>query len=115
MANLTGFKRDNKGAYIEKHPDANIQYGVDFTDYLNSGDGIASATVTIESITGDSSPLQLPTDAATDVIITGGAVVGIRLEGGSSGNIYDVDVKIVTEDGDTDSRRFRILIGPKHL
>lgn len=115
MANLTGARRDNKGLYFEKHPAANIQYGVDFTDYLNSGDGIASAVVTIESITGDSSPLQFPTNAATDVIITGGAVVGIRLEGGTSGNIYDVDCKIVTEDGDTDSRRFRILIGPKHL
>ena len=29
MANLTGFKRDNQGAYIEKHPNANIQYGVE--------------------------------------------------------------------------------------
>jgi hypothetical protein len=115
MANLTGFKRDNNGAYIEKHPDANIQYGVDFTDYLNSGDGVASAAITIQTITGDSSPLRFPTNAATDVIITGAAVVGIRLIGGTTDNIYNVDVKIVTEDGDTDSRRFRVIIGPKHL
>lgn len=115
MANLTGFKRDNKGAYIEKHPAANIQYGVDFTDYLNSGDGVASAVITIESIANDSTPLKFPTNAATDVVITGAAVVGIRLSGGTSGNIYNVDCKIVTEDGDTDSRRFRVVIGDKHL
>jgi len=114
MADLTGFKRDNKGAYIEKHPDANIQYGVDFTDYLNAGDVISTATVTIESITGDSSPLQFPTDAATDVT-TAGAVVSMRLEGGTTGNLYDVDVKVTTGNGDIDSRRFRILIGNKHL
>ena len=40
MANLTGFKRDNQGAFIEKHPSANLQYGLDFTDYLSSGDAI---------------------------------------------------------------------------
>lgn len=114
MANLTGFKRDNKGAYIEKHPDANIQYGIDWTDYLNSSDAVSTATVTIESITGDSAPLQLPTDAATDVVVAGN-IVSIRLEGGTSGKVYDVDVKIVTSNGDTDSRRFRIVIGPKHL
>lgn len=114
MANLTGFKRDNKGAYIEKHPNANIKYGIDWTDYLNSGDAVASATVTIESIAGDSAPLQFPTDAATDVEIAGN-IVSARLEGGTTGNVYDVDVKIVTSNGDTDSRRFRIVIGPKHL
>lgn len=114
MANLTGFKKDNEGAYIEKHPDANIQYGVDFTDYLNASDNINSATVTIESITGDASPLAFPTDAATDVTISGD-VVGIRLTNGSLGNIYNVDCKIVTTNGDTDSRRFRIVIGTKHL
>lgn len=114
MANLTGFKRDNKGLFIEKHPDANIQYGIDFTDYLNSNDAINTASVSIESITGDASPLRLPTDAATDVVISG-AVVNIRLTDGTSGNEYNIDTTINTSDGDTDVRRFRIVIGPKHL
>jgi hypothetical protein len=114
MASLTGFKRDNKGAFIEKHPDANIQYGVDWTDYLNSGDAINSATATIETITGDASPLALPTDASTDVVVSG-AVVNVRLNGGTSGNEYNVDVRINTVNGDADVRRFRIIIGPKHL
>jgi len=114
MANLTGFKRDNQGAYIEKHPNANIQYGIDWSDYLNSGDNIATASVSIESITGDASPLQLPTDAATDVT-TAGAVVSVRLEGGTAGNVYNVDVTITTGGGDTDVRRFRIVVGEKHL
>lgn len=114
MANLTGFKKDNKGLYIEKHPDANIQYGIDFTDYLNAGDTISTASTTIETITGDSSPLALPTGAGTDITITQ-ALVSIRLNGGTTGNEYNVDVQITTTSGDTDSRRFRIVIGPKHL
>jgi hypothetical protein len=114
MANLTGFKRDQKGAFIEKHPDANIQYAVDWTDYLNSGDTINTATATIETITGDASPLALPTDASTDVVVSG-AVVNVRLNGGTSGNEYNVDVRINTVNGDADVRRFRIIIGPKHL
>ena len=63
MANLTGFKTDAKGLYIEKAASANIKYGVDFTDYLTTGDAISSASVAIESISGDSSPLALPTNA----------------------------------------------------
>lgn len=114
MANLTGFRRDNEGAFIEKAPAANLQYGIDFVDYLNSGDSVSTATVNIETITGDSNPLAFPTDAATDVNITG-AVVGIRLTGGSLGNVYNVDTTINTNDGDVDTRRFRIVITNKNL
>jgi hypothetical protein len=124
MANLTGFKRDNTSAYIEKHPDANIQYGVDWTDYLNSGDSVSTATITIQSISGDSSPLKFPTagyanqqvrtSAGEDVSISAN-VVNIRLTNGTLDNIYTVDVKITTSDGDTDSRRFRIKITNKVL
>ena len=114
MADLTGFKRDNKGAFIEKHPNANIKYGVDFTNYLNSGDAINGATVSIETITGDAAPLALPTNASTDVVVSG-KLVNVRLNGGTSGNEYNVDVQITTTNGDTDSRRFRIIVGSKHL
>ena len=115
MANLTGFKRDNEGAVIEKSPAANIQYGVDFTDYLNSGDSISTASITIESITGDSAPLAFPTDQATDVYITGGTLVNIRLENGTASNIYTVKTTITTTQGDTDARSFRIIIKEKVL
>ena len=108
MADLTGFKRDNEGLYIEKDPDANIQYGLDFTDYLNSGDSLSTATVTIETISGDTAPLAFPTNAVTDVNIAG-ALVSIRLEGGSTPNIYTIKCTITTSDGDTDSRSFRIV------
>jgi len=114
MANLTGFKRDNEGAYIEKASTANIKYAIDWTDYLNSGDAISSATVAIETITGDTNALRLPTNAATDVLIAGD-VVSVRLTGGTLGNVYNVDITIVTSAGDTDVRRFRVVITNKNL
>ena len=112
MANLTGFRRDLKGAFIEKAAGANIKYGVDWTDYLTTGDAISSASVAIETISGDSSALALPTDASTDVTITG-ALVNIRLNAGTDGNVYNVRVKVVTSQGNTDARHFRIVVGDK--
>jgi len=114
MANLTGFLRDNKGAYIIKDPDANLVYGVDFTDYLNAGDNLTTATVTIETISGDTSPLAHPTGAGTDVSVTS-SQVNIRLHNGSVDNEYNIDCKVTTANGDTDSRRFRIIVKRKHI
>ena len=112
MANLTGFKSDNKGLYIQKDSQANVQYGLDWTDWLPSGDGLSSATVTIEAITDDASPLAFPTSAGTDVTISS-AVTNIRLNAGTDGNVYNVRVKVVTSDGNTDARHFRIVVGDK--
>ena len=115
MANLTGFKRDNDGLYILKDKDSNIQYGLDFTDYLTTGDSITGTpVVTITAPTGDSDPVTFPTDNATDVIVTSG-LVNIRLTGGTDGNIYNVACKITTSLGDTDVRHFRIIVGDKTL
>ncbi len=112
MANLTGFKSDNKGLFIQKDSQANVKYGMDFTDYLNTGDALSSAVVTIDTISGDSAPLALPTDAATDVAIVG-KIVTVRLNGGTNGNIYNVRIKIVTSQGDSDARHFRVVVGDR--
>jgi len=116
MANLalTGFKRDNSGIFIEKDPDANITYALDFVDYLNTGDSLATATVTLGTITGDSAPLAFPTGAGTDVSISGTKVI-LRVNAGTAGNIYPIEVRITTADGDTDSRHFRIVVKNKEL
>lgn len=114
MSDLTGFKRDNDGLYIEKDPDSNIQYGLNWVDYLQSGDSLSTASVSIETISGDATPLALPTDAATDVTINS-ALVSIRLEGGSVPNIYTVKCTITTANGDTDARSFRVVVKEKTL
>tara|TARA_Y100001938_G_C7968182_1_gene367944 strand:+ start:384 stop:731 length:348 start_codon:yes stop_codon:yes gene_type:complete len=114
MANLTGFQKDHKGIFINKDPDANIEYSIDFVDYLNTGDSLSSKTVTIGTISGDSAPLAFPTGAGTDVAISGTKVV-FRVNGGTVNNIYPIEVKIVTANGDTDARHFRIVVKDKQL
>ena len=63
MADLTGYLFDRDGAFIYKSPAASLQYALDFTNYLNTGDTIvddssaSSPVVTIGTIAGDSSPL----------------------------------------------------------
>lgn len=116
MANLalTGFKRDNQGIYIEKDPDANITYALDYVDYLNTGDSLSTATVTLGTITGDPAPLAFPTSQATDTTVAGTKVI-FRVEAGTAGNIYPIQVQITTADGDTDSRHFRIVVKDKGL
>tara|TARA_R110000796_G_scaffold113467_2_gene225208 strand:- start:318 stop:680 length:363 start_codon:yes stop_codon:yes gene_type:complete len=119
MADLTGYLRDNKGIYIYKDPDANIKYALDFTNYLNNGDtivdnGSTSPIVTIGTITGDAAPLTHPTSHTVDVSATTTKVT-FRVSGGTAGNVYPVEVKIITSAGDTDSRHFRIICKDKGL
>lgn len=112
--NLTGYLRDNTGIFIIKSPTANLVYALDFVDYLSAGDSLSTATVTIGTISGDPSPLQFPTNSATDVNISGTKAT-FRLSGGTVDKIYPITVTITTTGGDTDSRRFRIVCKNKEL
>jgi hypothetical protein len=114
MSNLTGFLRDNTGLYIIKDPEANVQYGLDWSDWLQAGHTLSTAVVTIETIANDATPLAFPTDAATDVIVTN-PIVNIRLHNGTTDKIYNIRVKITTSYGDTDARHFRIVVKDKLL
>jgi len=116
MANLalTGFQKDQQGIFIVKDPDANIEYSLDFVDYLNTGDSLSTATVTIGTISGDAAPLAFPTGAGTDVNISGTKAI-LRVSAGTAGNIYPIQVQITTANGDTDSRHFRIVVKDKGL
>ena len=119
MADLTGYLKDFLGIYIIKDPDANIEYALDFTKYLNTGDTIlddstGAPTVTLGTISGDASPLAFPTSHATDVSATTTKVT-FRVNAGTAGNVYPVEIKVVTSAGDTDVRHFRIICEDKQL
>ena len=53
MATLTGFKEDRVGVDIEKDPYAILDYSLDWTNWMPSGDTISTISVTAETITGD--------------------------------------------------------------
>lgn len=98
MPNLTGFQEDRVGAYIEKDPYAVLDYSLDWTNWMPSGDTITSISVTADAgITIDSS-------TNTDYIATA------YISGGTAGTIYNIEFKIVTTNGLQDSRNFRIKV-----
>ena len=111
---LTGFLKDNTGIYYTKDPDANITLALDFVDYLQAGDSLTGATVTLGTISGDPAPLAFPTNAATDTNISGTKVI-FRITAGTAGKTYPIQVTITTDEGDTDSRHFRIIVRDKGL
>lgn len=115
MANITGFEKNRDGIFIEKDPTANVAYTLDWSEYLPTNTIISSTSITIETISGDSSPLQHPTDAATDVSIITNNKVRIRVEGGTDGNVYDIACQITTDGGDIDTRHFKVVVKERNL
>jgi len=114
MPSLTGYKIDQVGTYIDKDPYAVLDYTLDFTNWMPTGDTISTITVTAETISGDSAPLTHPNGHGTDVQATTTKVT-FRVSGGTAGNVYPIEVKIATSAGDIDSRHFRIICKDKGL
>tara|TARA_Y100001938_G_C8062410_1_gene418122 strand:- start:281 stop:610 length:330 start_codon:yes stop_codon:yes gene_type:complete len=104
MATLTGYKQDRVGAFIEKDPFAILDYSLDFSNWMPSGDSVASATITVQTISGDASPLAKDSQAINSDVVTA------TLSAGTAGNVYNVEYKIVTSNALQDSRNIRIKV-----
>jgi len=104
MPSLTGYKIDQVGTYIDKDPYAVLDYTLDWTNWMPTGDTISTITVTAETISGDSAPLTIDSSTNNDYLATA------YISGGTAGNIYNVEYKIDTTNGLKDSRNIRIKI-----
>lgn len=104
MATLTGYKQDRVGVYIEKDPYAVLDYTLDWENWMPSGEVINSITVTAETISGDASPLVVDSSTNTDYLVTA------FVSGGTVGNIYNLEYRIVTDQNKRDSRNIRIKV-----
>ena len=112
MTQTTGFKTDNQGAYIEKDPQAELDYTIDWTDWLVPNDEISTSTWEFQTITGDSSPL---TQYDTSYINTVSDRTTVYVAGGTAGRSYRVTNTITTTAGLTDQRYFRIFVRDRTL
>jgi hypothetical protein len=101
---LRGFRKDREGAYIQKDPQATLDYSVDWSDWLVGADNISTSTWTIQTYTGDAAPVVKSTDG------TAGGVATIYVSGGTEGKIYRLTNRITTGSGLTDERYFRIVV-----
>ena len=111
MTQLTGFKQDHIGSYIDKDPGAVLTYSIDWSDWLYGGDAIASTLWTVTAITED------PAGTALRIVSYGflNDVSYAQIDRGTTGEIYTVTCKITTTEGNTDFRKFRIKVNPRYL
>ena len=93
MADLTGFKQDRQGTYIEKDPYSVLDYTLAWADWMPS----STVALVIDS----------STNTTTNVTAT--------ISGGTVGNIYNVEYRIVTDTSLRDSRNFRIKVVEREL
>lgn len=100
MTATTGFERDNQGAYIRKDPEAVLDYTLDYTNYLTTGDTISSSTVTVD--TGITK--------TADTVDATNKIVSITLSGGTAGTVYTIKNTIVTANARTAVKRFRVKV-----
>lgn len=105
MTQTTGYKTDNIGSYIVKDPDSTLDYSVDWGEWLVEGDTLTNSTWTIQTISGDASPMTQTTSAVQS---SGKATVW--LTAGTAGNNYRITNTIETAAGLTDERYFRIFV-----
>lgn len=98
MTATTGFERDNTGFFIRKDPASTMNYTVDYTSFLDSGDSITSQTTTAD--TG--------LTVASSSIVSGNKKVTMTLSGGTVGTAYDVKIVVVTNDGLTFVHRYKV-------
>lgn len=98
MTATTGFERDNTGFFIRKDPESVMDYFIDYSTFLESGDSISSQTTTADTgLTVDSSAIE-----------SGNKKIKHILSGGTAGTTYDVKTTAVTADGLTLVHRYRI-------
>lgn len=81
-----------------KDVDAVLDFGVDWSDWLDTGETISTSTYTVTAgITKDS-------DSNTTTAST------IWLSGGTDGTSYTITNEIVTSDSRTDNRSFTVKV-----
>jgi hypothetical protein len=100
----TGFEYKNNLLQIEKDYEAVLNYTFEWNEWLLLGDSILSATYTVQTRSNDPRPLL----KVTSGII--GTKTFVKLSQGQLDKVYTVTVKVITTDGLTDSRNFRIRV-----
>ena len=105
MTATTGFERDNKGFFIRKDPSSVMDYFVDYSTFLESGDSLSTQTTTADT--------GLTVDSST--IMSGDKKVKMFLSGGTAGTTYDVKIVATTADSLTLVHRFRVKVEDIYL
>lgn len=80
-------------------PNASLRYGQDWTDWLSTGETLASATATCAT-----------PGITISAVVTASPIVSFLAAGGTDGVDYDVTCHIVTSADREDDRTFRFKV-----
>ncbi|MCW5623912.1 MAG: hypothetical protein KIT73_04235 [Burkholderiales bacterium] len=106
----TAFREDARGFYVEKDPDATLDYHMAWSRLLD-GDTISTAMWTVPAgLTKVSQSVNVSPVVVDRVTHPAGSVATVWLSGGTAGAEYAVTCRVVTVGGRTDERSFRVVM-----
>ena len=108
----SGFKKDVQGTYIVKDPGSVIVYTIDWSEWLPTNSNISTSSWTLSTVTGDGANALA---TVSDGITFANKHTYIEVQRGTDGNTYIAKNTVVTSDGTTDVRRFRIRVQDRYL
>lgn len=101
----TGFVQTIQGLTIVKDTEAVLFYTFDWSEWLPTGDSLASVVYSIQARANDPDPLEEESSGITETTKT-----FIELSNGQEGKVYTVTAKITTTNGLVDRRNFRVKV-----
>ena len=102
--NRTGFYQTNQGLEIDKDVESQMIYTLDWGTWLDAGDTISTVVYTVAARINDPSPITITTNGIADL----NTETYVQLAGGQANKTYVVTAKVVTGNGVTDRRNFRV-------
>jgi len=102
--NRTGFQATNAGVTIDKDPSAQLTYTLDWTNWLETGDQLATQSFSAAARRNDPTPIVVESSGLTD----SNRKSYVELSGGQANKTYIITCTVTTDDGLTDRRAFRI-------
>lgn len=100
----SGFEQTIQGLTIPKDTEAQLVYTFDWSQWLPTGDGIATAVYTITARANDPDPLAIHSQGVS------GNNTYVELKEGQEGKVYTVTCKVTTTNGLIDRRNFRVKV-----
>jgi hypothetical protein len=106
MISQTGYLEDTQGSWIAKDPSAVLTYNMLWTEWIPEGDAISSVSYVLQVRANDPSPLV----KVSQSFDANAKITSVKLSGGQVGKVYTVTATLVTSDGLTDRRSFRVKV-----
>jgi hypothetical protein len=100
----SGFTQTIQGLTINKDTEARLIYTFDWSQWIPTGDSLASSLYTVTARSNDPDPLAIHSQG------TQAAKTYVELKEGQEGKTYTVTCKVTTTNGLIDRRNFRVKV-----